>query len=163
MSGRGGCKDKCIAHTVAFLLWCPLACVPEAMPVCKFTPSESKDLAKQMVVRRAYAKAIGAQPKAPPTASVNAMTIDLSVLPLTNHTATAAQLEMHGEDGNVIVVPRPKPNQIGHTPSGMQQWQINKFDASKHAKRAFKRGTSWLTREKETKGIDGLSALKIAK
>jgi hypothetical protein len=131
MSGRGWHKDKRIGHAIAFLLQCPQAHVPEAMLACKFAPAESKNPAKQMAAHQAYTKAIGAQTRAPPPVSVDAMTIESSVLPLTDLTATAAQSEMHGEEGNVIVFARPKPKQIRNMASEMQQWQsINSIQAN---------------------------------
>jgi hypothetical protein len=79
--------DKRIAHTVAFLLWCPLLLVPEAMRACKYLTNESVDSAKQMAVCRAYAKATIGKGKAPPSNVTNASTVGtLTVSPLTNQT-----------------------------------------------------------------------------
>ena len=58
MSGRGWCNDKRIEHAVVFLLRCQGASVPEAIHAAKFTLEGRLEMAKQMVVRCAYAKAI---------------------------------------------------------------------------------------------------------
>jgi hypothetical protein len=49
--------DVRIAHTVAYLLRCPRSSVPEVMRACKFSLEESGNPAKQMAVRRSFAKA----------------------------------------------------------------------------------------------------------
>ena len=81
MSGRGGCKDKRITHVAAFLLRCQGASVPEAMGAAKFTLDESSNAAKQMAVRRAYAKAIGGKTKSPFPVSVDTTCIPASQIP----------------------------------------------------------------------------------
>ena len=58
MSGRGRRNDKCIEHAVVFLLRCQGASVPEAIHAAKFTLEGRLEMAKQMVVSCAYAKAI---------------------------------------------------------------------------------------------------------
>ena len=65
MSGRCWHKDKHIEHAVAFLLQCQGAIVPEAMQAAKFFLDESLNTAKQMAVRRTYAKAICGNTKLP--------------------------------------------------------------------------------------------------
>jgi hypothetical protein len=45
----------------------------------------------------------------------------------------------------------------------MQKWRVNKFNLSKHSKRAFKRAMSWYNKEVQTKGKDGLSSYEVAK
>jgi hypothetical protein len=49
--------DERITHTVAFLLQCPGLSVPEAMRLYEFTLDESSNQARQMVIRRSFAKA----------------------------------------------------------------------------------------------------------
>ena len=169
MSGRGGNKDARIGHAVEFLLRCQGAKVPEAMRAVKFTLEESLNTTKQMAVCRAYTKAIGGKTKSPFPVSVDAVTNTLSLLPLTQPTPTSrtsvSQLEMTpcpppARDGDSIVR-KPKPRQIRKTASGMQKWRVNKFDASNHEKRAFKRATSWYAEELEKK--NGLSSYQISK
>ena len=63
MSGKGVAIDKQIAATVVYLKRCPASKVPKAMRACKFTDKESCNPAKQMAVRRAYAKALGGKRK----------------------------------------------------------------------------------------------------
>ena len=156
MSGRGGNKDARIGHAVQFLLRCQGAKVPEAMRAVKFTLEESSDATKQMAVRRAYTKAIGGKTKSPFPESVDAVTNNSSLSPLTQPTPTSrtsvSRVEMTScsppvHDG----VRKPKPRQIRKTASGMQKWRVNKFDASDHEKRAFKRATSWYAKELEKK------------
>ncbi len=62
--------DKRITHAVSFKLQCPEASIPKAMHTTKFTLEESSNTAKQMAVRRAYEKAIGAQKNIPSTVLV---------------------------------------------------------------------------------------------
>ena len=69
--------------------------------------------------------------------------------------------DFRGGCNKAMLFPRPKAKQIRLTASGMQQWRINKFDATEHQKRAFKRATSWYAREKEKP--DGLSSYAISK
>ena len=89
MSGRGRCVDERVAHTVAFLLRCPGSSVPEAMRACKYTLEEIGDPAKQMVIRRSFAKATGGTAKTPPPNVIDALTVGTTtVSPLTNHTST---------------------------------------------------------------------------
>ena len=63
-------------------------------------------------------------------------------------------------DGDSIV-PRPKQRQVRKTSSGMQKFRVNKFDASDHAKKAFKRATSWYAKELDK--TNGLSSYQISK
>ena len=56
MSGRGRHVDVCIAHTMAYLLRCPLSSVPEAMRASKFSLNESESRSRQMTIRRSFAK-----------------------------------------------------------------------------------------------------------
>ena len=172
MSGRGGNKDGRVAHAVAFLLRCQGAKVPEAMRAVKFTLKESLNTTKQMAVRRAYTKAIGGKTKSPFSVSVGVADNTSSLSPLTEEPTpttrtSVSQMEMtpspcHARDGESIVrKPKPKPRQIRKTASGMQKWRVNKFDASHHEKRAFKRATSWYA--KELQKCNGLSSYQISK
>ncbi len=158
--------DKRITATVAYLKRCPDSKVPEAMRSCKFTDKESCNPAKQMAVRRAYAKALGGKRKSPRTSSIDKTTAGLSVSPMTEPTMPS---ESSGDpetlgggcEEAVLFVPKPTPKQIRLTALGMQQLQINKFDATEDEKRAFKRATSWYAREKEKP--DCLSLYAISK
>ena len=165
MSGKGVAIDKRIAATVAYLKRCPASKVPEAMRACKFTNKESCNPAKQMAVRRAFTKALGGKRKSPPTSSIDQSTVGLSVSPLTEPTTPSGSSgnseTLGGGCNEAMLFPRPKAKQIRLTASGMQQWRINKFDATEHQKRAFKRATSWYAREKEKP--DGLSSYAISK
>ena len=169
MSGRGGREDVRIAHAVAFLLRCRGAKVPEAMRAVKFTPEESENPTKQQAVRRAYNKTIGGKNKSPFPVSVDTAATTSSMSPMTEPTPTTrtsvAQLEttppQHSECDGDIIVRKPKPRQIRKTASGMQKWRVNKFDATAHEKRAFKRATSWYAQELEKK--NGLSSYEISK
>jgi hypothetical protein len=117
--------------------------VPEAMRACKFTNKESCNPAKQMAVRRAFAEALGRKRKSPPTSSIDQSTVGLSVSPLTEPTTPSGSSgnseTLGGGCNEAMLFPRPKAKQIRLTASGMQQWRINKFDATEHQKRAFKR------------------------
>ena len=80
--------DERIAHTVTFLLRCPGSTVPEAMRACKFSLEESLHPAKQMAVRRSFAKASAGKAVAPPDVIVAAATATTTtVSPLTNQTS----------------------------------------------------------------------------
>lgn len=166
MTGSRRREDARIGRAVEFLLRCRGAKVPEAMRAVKFTLKESANATKQMAVRRAYAKAIGGKMKSPlPAVSIDASANTSTLSPLTEPTprtttttTSTAQLETT-PDG--IVAQKPKPRQIRRTASGMQKWRLNKFDATGHAKRAFKRATSWYSKELEKS--DGLSSYQISK
>jgi hypothetical protein len=156
-----------IAHAVAFLLRCQGAKVPEAMRAVKFTPEESSDPTKQQAVRRAYTKAIGGKKKSPLPVSVDTMANTSYISPMTEPTSTtrtsAAPLETTPppeRDGDSITR-KPKPRQIRKTASAMQKWRVNKFDATQHKKRAFKRATSWYAQELEKS--KGLSSYQVSK
>jgi len=53
--------DSRIADAIRFMMMCPKARVAQAMRATKFTLKESENLAKQMVIHRAYKKAINEQ------------------------------------------------------------------------------------------------------
>jgi hypothetical protein len=83
--------------------------------------------------------------------------------PTSTTTNTVTQLDTPPpgrDDGDVVT--KPKPRQIQKTASGMQKWQLNKFDATNHARHVFKKATSFYARELE-KGSDGLSSYQISK
>jgi hypothetical protein len=89
----------------------------------------------------------------------------LSVSPLMDPTTAASVAEPEifggGDANTLLLLPQPKQKQIRLTASGMQQWRINKFDTTEHAKPTFKRVTNWYAREKEKEG--GLSSYTVAK
>ena len=143
-----------IVHAVAFLLRCQGAKVPEAMRAVKFTLKESANATKQMAVRRAYTKAIGGKKKSPLQVSVDPSANISTLSPLTEPTPTTrttstAQLETTPPHPDGVVVQKPKPRQIRRTASGMQKWRLNKFGATGHAKRAFKRATRWYSKDRK--------------
>ncbi len=77
-------------------------------------------------------------------------------------TASAApQTPVQDDGADVVIQPKPKLRQIRNTASGIQKRQVNKFDATDHSKRVFKRATSWYKQELEKN--DGLSSREIAK
>ena len=153
MSRRGGREDARIGRAVEFLLRCQGAKVPEAMRAVKFTLKESANATKQMAVRRAYTKAIGGKKKSPLQVSVDASANTSPLSPLTEPTPTTrtstAQLETTPPHPDGIVAQQPKPRQVRMTASGMQKWRMNKFDATGHAKRAFKRATRWYSKDRK--------------
>jgi hypothetical protein len=158
--------DKRIAHAVSFKLRCPEVSIPEAVRATKFTLEESLNTAKQMAFRRAYEKAIGAQKNVPSAVSVTkSKRTGSSLSPMTELTATTAsaapQTPVQDDGADVVIQPKPKPGQIRNTASGMQKRRVNKFDATDHSKRAFKRAMSWYKREQEKSY--GLSSREIAK
>jgi hypothetical protein len=84
--------DECIAHTVAFMLWCPGSLVPEAMWASKYSLEESGNPVIQMAIRRSFAKATGGTLKAP-SVVIDALTAaTTTVLPLTTQTSTVRGL-----------------------------------------------------------------------
>jgi len=136
------------------------------MRAVKFTLKESANATKQMAVRRAYTKAIGGKKKSPLQVSVDPSANISTLSPLTEPTPTTrttstAQLETTPPHPDGVVVQKPKPRQIRRTASGMQKWRLNKFDAASHAKQAFKRATSWYSKELEKS--NGLSSYQISK
>ena len=167
MSRRGGREDKRIVRAVTFKMRCQEASIPEAMRAAEFTLAESKDPAKQMAVHRACEKANPHQRNAPAQVSVAVpalRTPGTSVSPLTEPTRedNTSTLLTPSRDGDGVAHPKPKPRQTRLTATAMQKWRVNKFDASEHKKRAFKRAMSWYGRELE-KGSDGLSSYEISK
>ena len=117
--------DKHIAHAVSFKLRCPEASIPEAMRATKFSVKESSDTTKQMAVRRAYEKAAGARKGVPLAVSVAASRTGRtgsSLSPMTEPTAMAASAAPQTpERDDAAIQLKPKPKQIRHTASGMQQ------------------------------------------
>ncbi len=100
--------------------------MPEAMRAAKFTLEESSNAAKQMAVRRVYAKANGGKTKSPFPVSDDTATKRLSLSPMTEPTSTAMNtvtqldtLPPGQDDGDVVT--KPKPRQIQKTASGMQK------------------------------------------
>jgi hypothetical protein len=84
--------DKGIVHTVAFMLWCPGLSVPEAMRASKYSLEESGNPAKQMAIRRSFAKATSGKLKAP-SVVIDALTAaTTTVSPLTTQTSTVIGL-----------------------------------------------------------------------
>ena len=131
------------------------------MPDAKFTLEESLDTTKQMAVRRTYTKATGGKPKSLFPVSVDAVTNTLSLLPLTQPASIALESPLKmtlARDGDSIVQ-KPKQRQIRKTSSGIQKFRVNKFNASDHAKKAYKRATSWYA--KELNKTNGLSSYQI--
>jgi len=61
MPGMHRSIDSRIADAVCFMMMCPKARVAQAMRATKFTLKESENLAKQIVIRCAYKKAINEQ------------------------------------------------------------------------------------------------------
>jgi hypothetical protein len=109
--------DKRIAHAILFKLRCLDASIPEAMRATKFTLEESSNTAKQMAVRRAYEKAIGAQKNVPFAVLVTKLKRNGSSLsPMTEPTATTAsaapQTPVQDDGADVVIQPKPKPRQI---------------------------------------------------
>jgi hypothetical protein len=164
MSGRGRRVDERIAHTVTFLLRCPGSTVPEAMRACKFSLEESLHPAKQMAVRRSFAKASAGKAVAPPDV-IDALTVGtMTVSPLTNQTSV-----VRGHPSTPSTMPRtptttrpkPKPKLIRKSAGGMQKFRINKLATSDHAKRVLKRATRLYAQEKDKPG--GLSLRQIEK
>jgi len=135
------------------------------MRTAKFTLEESLDRTKQMAVHRAYTKATGGQKKSPIPESVDAETNTLAPSTLTQPTVTSTTLESPQQmtpvsDGDSIV-PRPKQRRVRGTAAAMQKFRVNKFDVNDHAKKAFKRATSWYAKELDK--TDGLSSYQISK
>jgi len=145
--------DKCIARASTFKLRCQSASIPEAMRASKFSLAESSDPAKQMAVRRAYAKVIRDKTKAAPTTvSILSPTSGSSLSPMTGSPRTESTAKSVGtQTPERDIQAKPKARQIRHTATGMQKWQVNKFNLSKHSKGAFKRATSWYDQEVHTK------------
>ena len=173
MSGRGWHVDERITRTVAILLRCPGLLVPETMWAGKLFLEESGNPAKQMAVRRSFAKANGGKAIAPPPSVINALTVGMTtVLPLTGQitevgtpmTPTPPPMTPTLPAGGMQTTQTwAKPNQklIRKSAVGMQKFWINKLEALDHAKLAPKRATRWYAQEKDKPG--GLSLLQIAK
>ena len=157
MSGRGGHVDKHIAKATAFKLHCQRASIPEAMRASTFSLAKSSNPAKQMAVRRAYEKAIGGKTKAAPaivlllTVLLLSTTSSSSLSPMTEPLRTKSTAKCVGmQTPEHEIQAKPKARQIQHTVTGMQKWQVNKFNLSEHSKRAFKRAMSWYDQDQQT-------------
>ncbi len=148
MSVRRGRVDKRIAKAAAFKMRCQDALIPAVMYASKFTLAESSNPVKQMVIRRAYEKAIGSKTKAPATVSSSLLTLSRSPRRTKSTAKTAGTQQTPDErHDDAEIQLRPHVRQIRNTASGMQKWRVNKFDLSDHNKRVFKRATSWYDRE----------------
>ncbi len=157
--------DKRIAKAAAFKLRCQSASIPEAMRASKFSLAKSSNPAKQMAVCRAYEKAIRGKTKAAPaTVSILSTASGSSLSPMTGSPRTKSTAKSVGmQTPERDIEAKPKARQIQHTVTGMQKWQVNKFNLSEHSKGTFKWATSWYDQEVQTKGKDGLSSYKVAK
>jgi hypothetical protein len=160
---------------IAYLLRCPRLSVPEGMRACKFSLEESENPAKQMAVRRSFAKATGGKLVPPPMLSSvdncddNSVTADQSNLcgqRTSINAANAKDTEDAAKGANnarwyADNASKAKAEADKEVGGGMQKFQINKFAVSDHAKHALKRATRWYGQEKDKPG--GLSSRQIEK
>ena len=145
--------DSSIVDAVRFMIMCPKARVAQAMRATKFTLKESENLAKQMVIRRAYKKAINEQRAsfrplqeiiAPSTPGA-----ETTVSPLTGTTTNTATTDSTPPRAPASTPTSPrrspriqqkKPKQLltRKNSRAMQKHRINKLALSDFTKRAFK-------------------------
>ncbi len=175
MSGRGSRVDSRIAAVVDFMIRCPGAKVPEAMLAKNFTLAESSNLAKRQAIRRAYKEAMKKRDAASSSREIVLSSPSKTLSPLTSDTATAAVTA--GGDSTSSQPPstpttpgsrrssprlkqRPKLHVTRKNARAMQKHRVNKLATSDFVKRAFKRATSWYSRE--VKKPNGKSSYEIA-
>jgi hypothetical protein len=170
MSGIGGCADKCMAATVAYILKCPVSTAPQVMRACKFSDKESKNAGKQMAVRRARDKAMAGKKRAFPPNVINALTVGKkSVSPLTTavtrdttpSTPTMPSSTRSTRSSPRLAKQKPMPKLIRRNSWAMQKVRVNKLTIGDFEKHVLKRATKWYARERNRPG--GLSSYQIKK
>ena len=132
------------------------------MRATKFTLKESENLAKQMVIHRAYKKAINEQRSSSrPLQEIIAPSTpgaETTVSPLTETTTNTATTDSTPPPAPASTPTSPrrspriqqkKPKQLltRKNSRAMQKHRINKLALSDFTKRKFKRATSWYARE----------------
>jgi hypothetical protein len=165
MSGRGSRVDSRIAAVVDFMIRCPGAKVPEAMLAKNFTLAESSNLAKRMAIRRAYKEAMKKRDAASYSREIVLSSPLKTISPLTGDTGSTAVVTAGGnstsqQPPSTPTTPgsrqsprlKPKLHLTWKNARAMQKHRVNKLATSDFVKRAFKRATSWYSREmKKTK------------
>ncbi len=166
----GGHAEKCITATVAYILKCPASTVPQAMRACKFSDKESKNVRKQMAVRRACDKAMAGKKRAfPPNvideSTVGKKSVSLLTTAVTRDTTPSTPTMPSGmrstRSSPRLAKQKPMPKLIRRNLRAMQKVQVNKLAMGDFEKCALKRATKWYAWERNCSG--GLSSYQIKK
>ena len=148
MSGRGSGSrvDSRITAVVDFMMRCPGAKVPEAMLAKNFTLAESSNLAKRQAIRRAYNEAMKKRDAASSSREIVLSSPSKTISPLTGDTGSTAVVTA---GGNSTSQPPSTPTTPGsrQSPRLKPKLHLTRKNASDFVKRAFKRATSWYSRE----------------